>query len=111
MPIRPEDCPTSEARWAPRRRVHSVRDVQARRKRAGPEACLRGGPATERSKGGWAAAEVAAGHVRSGGRGAEVPWERSEYGAGVPRPDGADQTTCALRHMGAGWATTSVPVR
>src|SRR5262245_60992515 len=71
--------------------VYSARDVQASRTHAGPEARLRGGPAPERSEGGWAAAEVAAGHVRGGGHGPEVPWERSECGAGGTCPDGADQ--------------------
>jgi len=33
------------------------------------------------------------GTVRSGGHGPEVPWERSEYGAVGPCPDGADQQT------------------
>src|SRR6516164_2781573 len=55
------------------------------RRRASAEACLR----AKRSR--RAAAEVAAAHVRGGGRRAEVSWERSEQEAVACRPDGANQ--------------------
>jgi len=44
------------------------------------------------------------GTVRSGGRGAEVPWERSEHGAGAPRPDGADQKHSPCHGSWSEWA-------
>ena len=74
----------------PTRRLHPARNAQAFRNRAGPEARLRGGPAIERSEMVGPQRRSPQGTVRSGGRHAEVPCERSEHGAGACRPDGAD---------------------
>jgi len=67
-----------------------VGDVQRKATELGAEACLaEARPTSEAS--GLGRSEVAGAPVRGGGQRAEVPWERSEYGAGARCPDGADK--------------------